>query len=119
LQQAGYRAEITVDNIGDPMIKSSTAGVDYSIYFYDCENAQNCLSLQFSSGYDLPQGTSFQVMNDWHSTQRFGFAYLDSESDPYINYDVNMAYGVTADNFLDSLSLWDTILSNFQDHIGW
>jgi Putative bacterial sensory transduction regulator len=119
LQQAGYRAVVGVDNIGDPKIDSSAAGVDFSIYFYGCENARNCQSLQFSSGYDLERGTSFQAMNDWNSTQRFGYAYLDNESDPFVNMDVNMAYGISPDNFLDSLALWEQVLSDFHTHIDW
>lgn len=119
MQQAGYRAALTVDNIGDPKIESSAAGVEFSIYFYGCENAQNCQSLQFSSGYDLERGTSFQAMNDWNSTQRFGYAYLDNESDPFVNMDVNMSYGISPDNFTDSLAIWDQVLSDFQRHINW
>lgn len=120
LQQAGYRAVIGVDNVGDPMIDSSAAGVDYSIYFYGCnEGGSNCQSIQFSSGYDLDRGTSFQAMNDWNAAQRFGFAYLDSESDPYVNMDVNMAYGVSTDNLLDVFAVWDQVLSDFQTHINW
>ena len=119
LQQAGYRATLGADNVGDPKIDSSAAGVDFSIYFYGCETARNCQSLQFSSGFDLERGTSFQTMNDWNATQRFGYAYLDSESDPYVNMDVNMSYGVSADNLTDSLAVWERVLSEFQTHINW
>ncbi len=119
LQQAGYRANLTVDNIGDPLIESSAAGVDFSIYFYGCDNAVNCQSLQFSSGYDLDRGTSFQAMNDWNSTQRFGYAYLDNESDPYVNMDMNMAYGISTDGFFDSLAIWEQVLADFHTHIDW
>ncbi|MGL5008264.1 MAG: YbjN domain-containing protein [Paracoccaceae bacterium] len=119
LQEAGYRATVGVDNVGDPMIESSAAGADYTIYFYGCDNARNCQSLQFSSGYDLERGTSFQAMNDWNSTQRFGYAYLDNESDPYVNMDVNLAYGVSTDNLRDVFLVWDQVLSDFQGHINW
>jgi hypothetical protein len=119
MQQAGYRAVIGIDNIGDPKIDSSAAGVDFTIYFYGCNNAVNCQSLQFSSGYDLERGTSFQAMNDWNAAQRFGYAYLDQESDPFVNMDINMAYGISADSFMDSLAIWDQVLSDFQTHIDW
>jgi hypothetical protein len=119
MQQAGYRAVLTTDNVGDPKIESSAAGADFSIYFYGCENGANCLSLQYTSGYDLPNGASLGLINDWNGTKRFGFAYLDNENDPFLNYDVNMSYGVSEQNFLDSLSLWDTILADFHAHIDW
>lgn len=119
LQQAGYRAAVGVDNVGDPKIDSSAAAVDFSIYFYGCENARNCQSVQFSSGYDLEKGTSFQAMNDWNAAQRFGYAYLDSDSDPFVSMDVNMAFGISPDNFRDSLALWEQVLSDFHTHIDW
>jgi hypothetical protein len=119
MQQAGYRAVVTTDNIGDPKIESSAAGADFSIYFYGCENGQNCLSVQFSSGYDMPNGVSLQLINDWNATKRFSFAYLDNENDPFLNYDVNLYAGVSEQNFLESLSLWDTILADFHTHIDW
>jgi type 1 fimbria pilin len=119
LQQEGYRAAVGIDNVGDPKIDSSAAGVDFTIYFYGCDNGQNCQSLQFSSGYDLERGTSFQAMNDWNSTQRFGYAYLDNESDPFVNMDVNMSYGISPDNLRDTLAVWEQVLSDFHTHIDW
>jgi type 1 fimbria pilin len=119
LQQEGYRAAVGVDNVGDPKIDSSAAGVDFSIYFYGCDNSQNCQSIQFSSGYDLERGTSFQAMNDWNAAQRFGYAYLDNESDPFVNMDVNMSYGISPDNLRDTLAVWEQVLSDFQTHIDW
>ncbi len=119
MQQAGYRAVLTTDNVGDPKIESSAAGADYSIYFYGCENGQNCLSVQFTSGYDLPNGASLGLINDWNGTKRFAFAYLDNENDPFLNYDVNLYAGVSEQNFLETLSLWDTILADFHSHIDW
>ena len=119
LQQEGYRATLGQDNNGNPKIDSSAAGVDYSIYFNNCTNGANCTSLNFSAGFDLDKGTSFQTMNDWNSTQFFAYAYLDSESDPFVNMDVNMAFGVSVDNFVSSLSRWDQTLADFQRHIDW
>lgn len=119
MQQAGYRAVVGVDNYGDPTIESSTAGVDFTVYFFGCQNGANCQSLQFLQGFDLPKGTSYQMMNDWNATKRFGFAFLDDESDPFVTMDVNMAYGVSEDNLLDTLRLWDQVLSDFQAHINW
>ncbi|MGL4319896.1 MAG: YbjN domain-containing protein [Paracoccaceae bacterium] len=119
LQQEGYRAAVGVDNVGDPKIDSSAAGVDFSIYFYGCDNGKDCQSLQFSSGYDLERGTSFQAMNDWNSTKRFGYAYLDNESDPFLNMDVNMSYGISPDNLRDTLAVWEQVLADFHTHIDW
>jgi hypothetical protein len=119
MQQAGYRAVLTETNDGDPSIESSAAGANFYIYFYGCQNGQNCLSLQFESGYDLPDGASLGLINDWNSTKRFAYSYLDNENDPYLNMDLNMSYGISEQNFLDWLSLWDTQMADFHSHINW
>ena len=48
LQSAGYRAELTRDNEGDPLIKSSSSGTDFLVVFYACTKitiAGRCSSL--------------------------------------------------------------------------
>ena len=50
MQNAGYRAELTKDNSGDPMIKSSASGADFAILFYGCKSNRNCTTIQFFAG---------------------------------------------------------------------
>ena len=119
MQQAGYRAVLSSTNDGSPSIESSAAGANFYIYFYGCDGGQGCLSLQFESGYDLPDGATLGTINNWNSTKRFAYAYLDNENEPYLNMDLNMSYGTSEQNFLDSLSLWDTQMADFQSHINW
>lgn len=120
LQEAGYKAELTQDDQGDPKIKSSAGGANYSIYFYGCANNKHCQSIQFSAGFDLTNGTTLEVVNDWNTKKRYGKVYLDADKDPYIEMDVNLAYGgVSRKGFLDTLDSWDRLLSDFQAHIDW
>src|SRR5882757_3344398 len=51
LQKAGYKAELTKDDSGDPVINSAANGSTFKIYFYDCDTAKaRCKALQFSGG---------------------------------------------------------------------
>lgn len=120
MQDFGYRAELTTDNEGDPLIKSAAGGANFSVYFYGCSAGKHCQSIQFSAGFDLADGTSLEVANDWNARKRFAKTYLDQDMDPYLEMDVNLAYGgVTAKNFADTLDSWDKLLADFKTHINW
>ncbi|MGB8812966.1 MAG: YbjN domain-containing protein [Paracoccaceae bacterium] len=116
----GYRAELTADDQGDPKIKSSAGGANFSVYFYGCTKNKDCTSIQFSAGFDLSDGTTMDVVNDWNANKRYGKVYLDSEKDPYIELDVNLDLGgVTEENLRDTLEIWDRLVSDFKTHIDW
>ena len=63
LQDMGYRAELTTDNSGDPMIKSSASGADVAILFYGCKS--NRTARPSSS---LPDSRSRTTARSPHST---------------------------------------------------
>jgi hypothetical protein len=100
------------------MIRSSADGVEFNIYFYGCTKNKHCQSLQFSAGYDLLDGTTLDVIEDWNEMKRFASAYLDDEHDPFIKMDVNCDGGITQTNFEKNFELWQTLKSQFEDHIG-
>lgn len=52
LHDAGYKAKLTVDKVGDPMIETSAAGYDFEVMFYGCEEKRQCDSLQFYHGFE-------------------------------------------------------------------
>jgi hypothetical protein len=49
IQRLGFQAKLETDNLGDPVIRSSATGVDFSIYFYDCTNNKRCKSLHLTA----------------------------------------------------------------------
>lgn len=120
LQDRGYRALLETDSQGDPVIRSSAAGVDFSIYFYGCDGGQNCTTISFSAGFDLIDGTTAEVMNEWNRANRFAYAYIDDEGDPFLNYDVTFADGgLPPATFGSAIDIWDARLSDFLQHIDW
>lgn len=119
MRDHGYRAELTTDGQGDPRIKSATAGINFSVYFYGCTDGRECDAIQFSAGFDLETGSDAPAMNDWNKRKRFGKAYIDDENDPYLEMDLNFEGGMTRDNFRDNLVLWDSLVGDFKTHINW
>lgn len=118
IQKLGFQAKLEKDNVGDPVIRSSAGGVEFTIYFYDCTNNKRCKSLHFTAGYDLPDGTTLGAVQQWNADKRFASAYLDDESDPFLQMDINTEGGVTEQNFESSFELWQSLKGEFEDHIG-
>jgi len=119
LQTMGYRARLDTDSNGDPRIRTAIDGSDYSIWFYGCSENQDCDSLNLSSGWDLSNGTSFEVVNSWNRTKLIGRAYLDNESDPFLDYFIQAEGGLPYDLFEDVIQGWGTAVSEFKKAIDW
>ena len=119
LRDAGYKAELTTDNGGDPVIKSSAEGVSFSIYFYDCEAKPRCKAIQFSAGFDLKQPLTASKLNEWNRDNRYLKAYVDDEGDPHVEYDVNLNASRTKEGLDDDFSIWTSMISDFTTFIDW
>lgn len=118
IQELGYPATLDRDGSDDPMIRSSTDGTDFTIYFYGCDAGAACKWLLFRVGYDLSEGTTLAAMNEWNANMLFGRAYLDDEDDPWLEMTVTLDGGVTRQNFADIVDWWDVALEQFEIHIG-
>ncbi|MEQ9401207.1 MAG: YbjN domain-containing protein [Longimicrobiales bacterium] len=120
LRSAGYRAEVTTDSHGDPMIRSASGGTNWSLYFYGCRDNRDCRSVQFAVSFDKAEALDADNMNDWNRRIRFGQASVDDEGDPRLSLDLNLAEGgISRALFIDNVELWDRTLSRFLDHIDW
>ena len=119
IQELGFQAKLETDNVGDPVIRSSSNGVDFRIYFYECKNNKRCKSLHFSVGYDLADGSSLGAVQEWNADKRFASAYLDDEADPFLQMDINTEGGISQKNFENSFELWQSLKGEFEQFIGW
>jgi len=118
LLEEGYRAKLGVDDVGDPMITSATAGYDFDIMFYDCTDNANCGSIQFYIGLSEPDQGSIQQLNQWNAENRYARAYLDEDGDAILRMDVTMpGKGISKEVFLENLGLWESLMSGFVDYV--
>ena len=118
MQALGYTATLGTDGAGDPTITGDVEGTPFNVYFYGCQNNANCLWLIFSTGFDLPNGSTLDAMNQWNQNNLVGQAYLDAEQDPFLNYFVTTTGGLTQENFADVVDWWKVAVGNFQTEIG-
>ncbi len=59
MQGFGLVATLESDSSGDPKIASRVSDTKFSVYFYGCEDKEDCTSIQFSAGYDLNEGITW------------------------------------------------------------
>jgi hypothetical protein len=119
LQEAGYRAELTKDSTGDPMIKSTSSGSDFAILFYGCSKNSDCTTVQFFAGYQKPKNGSMSSMNDFNSKSRFVRAYLADNGAARVEMDVDLDDGgMSRALFTDNLEYWVLMMDRFEKHIN-
>jgi hypothetical protein len=118
IRDLGFQARVDKDNTGDPLIRSSANGGDFQIEFYGCTENRECKTLRFYAGYDLRDGTTLDVVNQWNVDKRFASAYLDDEDDPFLQMDVNTEGGISRVAFETSFEVWQSLKGQFESHIN-
>jgi hypothetical protein len=114
LQEAGYKAKLEKDAMGDPMIASSASGYDFNVYFYGCKSAARCDSLQFQVSFEKDGANTPELANKWNSTKRFGQAAISEKGSFVLGYDISTVGGVNSKNFADIVDWWQVSLSNLR-----
>ena len=118
MQEAGYRAQLTNDDVGDPMILSGASGLDFRVFFYNCTDNADCRTIQFYSGYSDPSNGSLQAINTWNTENRFGRAYLGEDGIARIEMDVDLDDGgMSQALFADNIEYWVAVMSKFEDFV--
>ncbi len=119
LQEEGYRAKLTVDSEGDPKIEGRVGQFNFRALFYGCESDKGCHELQLDTGFDMPDGLSFEKANEWNQSKRYGKVYLDDDQDPFLEMNINMDGGLTQENFLDTFEIWHDVVDEFTTFVEW
>lgn len=122
LQSKGYQAQLDKDKGGDPLIRSASSGSKFNVFFYNCTEGSDCATVQFYSGYETEDDAtpSFEKINEWNRTKRFGRAYIDAEGEPVIEMDVDLDDGgMSQALFMDNVEFWTAVMAEFESYIGW
>jgi hypothetical protein len=112
IKEAGFRAKLEKDKLGDPMISSAASGYNFEIYFYGCEKAKQCSSLQFQSSFSAEPDNTPAYANAWNSKKRFVQASVEKQ-ELQLSYDVSTIGGLNTENFADVVGWWSDMLGEF------
>jgi hypothetical protein len=118
LQGHGYTANMQHDNTAnDDYIATSTNGVNWGIYVYDCVG-DVCKSIQYSVGWGTATDVTEDKLNDWNRDERYARAYHNAAGDVFAEYDIDVIPGGTWEQLDHTLGRWNDILAEFRKHIG-
>jgi hypothetical protein len=118
LQQAGYRAQLSVDDVGDPLILSSESGTTFRVFFYNCTDNVDCRTIQFYVGFSDTDAT-LESVNAWNRDNRFGRAYLGDDGVVRLEMDVDLDDGGMSQLlFEDNVQFWASAMARFAMHFG-
>lgn len=111
-------AELTTDKDGDPLIRGTMDETNYTVFFYGCETGANCKAIQLWTFFDAGPAATLEDVNAWNATHRFSKAYIDSDGDVAVEFDVNLFGGVTAENLEDTFDWWRLVLEKTGETFG-
>lgn len=109
-------AVLETDSGGDPKITGRIEGTAYTLLFYSCTDGKDCRDIQFNAAWAAP-GISLDAINTWNKTRRYGKAFLDDESDPVLQFSVNLDHGVSRENLDDTFMWWSRVLAAFKTEV--
>lgn len=118
IKARGFPATIGKDNDGDPTITSKFSDLYFEVHFYNCAKGR-CAGIQFSKGFDMPEGITLEKLNDWNRNFRFGRAFRDNENDPFVQMDVDVERGSTTESLANNLEMWLAVLDEFAKMLEW
>ncbi|HEX7853572.1 MAG TPA: YbjN domain-containing protein [Sphingobium sp.] len=111
LQAAGYQAKLgKSEATGNPKIESAASGYKFSVFFYECEKAIKCGSLQFQVSFVDDGKNTLELANKWNNAKRFLQMSVDDDKSLDASMDVATIGGLNQKNFADVLDWWATML---------
>lgn len=119
MMNAGYRAELTTDDQGNPKIIGTASKSTYWILFLDCQASSGCLGVEFYVSYSLDQKPSLEQVNDFNNDFRYIRAFTNDQGQPRMMMDVLVRDGgLDKETFLEYVRLWTVIMPSFEEMIG-
>jgi hypothetical protein len=119
LKGKGYPVTATKDSNGLSILKSTTpAGVNFDVYFFDCNDAGRCPSIQFAAGWSMTTAVKLDHLNAWNREHRYMRAYVQDSGALYGELDMIIAPAGTMEQLEKNRTLWNTLLAKFKTHFG-
>jgi hypothetical protein len=109
IRSIGYKANLEKDDLGDPLIVSSTDGSNFQIFFYGCDKGKNCEWLQFYKGYTIEKenySKMRQLTDEWNLGSNFSKAAIDDDV-THLSYSLVMKdEGIGVNLFETNFATW-------------
>ena len=118
LQTQGMTATEQKDSNGRRILKTNTVGVNFDVYFFDCDDKDEyCSSIQFAAGWSLSSNVDSSTLNAWNKDKRWMRAYLTGDNNEALYGEMDIIVGANSTETLDSyVATWKIALPQFKTH---
>ncbi len=118
LQTAGYKAQLKLNNDGEPYIISAANGEPFTVEFYECNGLKDCKSFQLSAWYEKESVFTPAMANEWNAKRRFLKAAIDSEGNLREYLDATVVGGMTQAQFEEILQWYSDMDGVFNTFVA-
>lgn len=119
LQTLGYRATLETDSAGDPLVRTTMAGLKNTVYFYGCTGGADCREIQFMVWLDLTGPVTLEQANAWNEGKIVGTAAVDAGGDVLLRFLIVTEGGMPMPAFERAMFRWEQALADFKTHVNW
>ena len=118
VESQGWPATIVAKEGDDPYIESNRGGLKFLVLFMNCEEGQNCKTLQYYMGFSDAKDVTLERLNQWNKEKRFARAYKDDAGDPVLEMDVDLDFaGIPRENVGETFNTWASLMDSFRAYV--
>ncbi|MFN3643722.1 MAG: YbjN domain-containing protein [Gemmobacter sp.] len=114
----GYRAQLETGQSGDPLIRSSAEGINFTLFFYGCNQGKDCRSIRYSTNFRVNPAPTVEKINEWNNTKTIGMAAVTPDGLARLGHHVALSGGVSEANLRASYDLWRAALRQYAEFVG-
>lgn len=117
LEGMGLTVEVGKTSAGRTKLSFRYQDASSSLYLFDCHDGMgDCDSIRFLHGLNFPDGVTLQAADDWNSQELWGRAFLDGNSDPWLDTMMWVGEGVSKAQFAEVFAKWTKAVTLFRAH---
>jgi hypothetical protein len=118
VESQGWPATIVVKEGDDPYIESNRSGLKFLVLFMNCDEGEQCKTLQYYMGFSDAKDVTLERLNQWNKEKRFARAYKDDAGDPVLEMDVDLDFqGIPRENVGETFNTWASLMDSFRAYV--
>ncbi len=111
------------DGDGDTTVEGRVDGINYSIYFYECDGKEftaaagpnsKCLGFEYRA-YFSDYTNDTDTVNAWNNEYHYGSLWRDDDGDLALQLNVIVEGGITDANIRTTFAWWRAVVESFED----
>lgn len=109
----------TKDEWGDPQYLIEIGNREVILWTYGCDKGK-CDDIRLSTFWKIGgNGPNLQKINQWNNEQRWTKAYMDTDNDAVLEFDMDVRDGVTYDSLLNFFEIYSSHVYKFSEYMGY